>query len=206
MPASAIMAPMPATTGGRLRAAGLAAAVAAWALSLGGCTDDSEEPKPPDGQPGTVALELSLGAGSHRLSTEARDDLQNDVGAVLSTYVVDAFLGDYPRDDFVTALDTFTSGVARDAATDIEEITGAGFKNADTVVATRLRASIATFAPDDEAVGVSAHVDFAFEVTENDAAREVTMRGRLMLMPVDGQWKIFGYDVETDDPGSGGTS
>ena len=41
---------------------------------------------------------------------------QNDVGAVLTTYVVEGFLGDYPRDDFVGALDSFTSGVADDAA------------------------------------------------------------------------------------------
>ena len=69
------------------------------------------------------------------------------MGAVLSTYVVEAFLGDYPRDDFVDVLDLFTSGGASDAAEDIENITGAGFKNADEVVATRLEASISTFAP-----------------------------------------------------------
>jgi hypothetical protein len=200
------MAPMRATTGGRLRAVGLAAAVVVWALPLGACTGDSGEPKPPEGHPESVALELSLGPGADGLATDARDDLQNDVGAALSTYVVEAFLGDYPRDDFVTALDTFTSGVTRDAATDIEQITGAGFKNADDVVATRLLANISTFAPGQEAVGVTAHVDFAFDVREHDTTREVTLRGRLMLMPVDGQWKIFGYDVQTDDPAAGGVS
>jgi hypothetical protein len=196
------MAPMRA----RLRSLGLAAVALACAVSLGACTGDSEEPPEPSEDPQSVALELSLGPGADDLSAEARDDLQNDVGATLSTYVVEAFLGDYPRDDFVTALDTFTSGVARDAATDIEKITGAGFKGADEVAATRLRASISTFAPGKQAVGVSAHVDFAFDVTENDTTREVTLSGRLMLMPVDGQWKIFGYDVKTDDPGPEGLS
>ena len=194
---------MPATTGAR-RA--LAAAVVACVVALGACTDDSDDPSPPSDGPESVALELSLGPGADGLTTEARDDLQTDVGAVLTTYVVEAFLGDYPRDDFVEALDSFTSGVASKAARDIEEITGAGFKNADEVAATRLLASISTFAPGPEAVGVSAHVDFAFDVTESESTREVTLRGRLMLMPVDGEWKIFGFQVDTDDPASGAVS
>jgi hypothetical protein len=151
-------------------------------------------------------MELSLGPGSEDLSAAARDDLQNGVGAALSTYVVEGFLGDYPRDDFVGALDTFTSGVASKAATDIEEITGAGFKTADEVVATRLRASISTFAPEREAVGVSARVDFVFDVTQEDTTRQVSVSGQLMLMPVEGDWKIFGYRLSTDDPASGGSA
>ena len=197
------MARAPGTTGGR-RA--LAVAVAACLVPLGACTDDSDEPSPPSAGPESVALELSLGPGADGLSTEARDDLQNDVGAVLTTYVVEGFLGDYPRDDFVGVLDSFTSGGARKAATDIDKVTGAGLKNADEVEATRLEASISTFAPDQEAVGVSAHVDFAFDVTEGESTREVTLRGRLMLMPVDGEWKIFGFQLVTDDPASGAVS
>ena len=53
---------------------------------------------------------------------------------------------------------------------------------------------------------MSAKVDFAFDVTEDDSTREVTVRGRLMLTPVDGQWKIFGFDLKTDDPASGAVS
>ena len=79
-------------------------------------------------------------------------------------------------------------------------------RDSEEVVATRLQASIATFAPGPEPVGVSAHVDFAFDVTEGGSTREVTMRGRLMLMPVDGEWKIFGFQVNTDDPASGAVS
>ena len=197
------MAPMRA----RLRRFGLAAAVVVWVALLGACTDDdSPQPPPPTGEADSVALEISLGPGAEGLSTDARDDLQNDVSAVLSTYVVEGFLGDYPRDDFVDVLDTFTSGGARKAAQDIEKITGAGFKTAEEVVATRLQASISSFAPDREAEGVSAKVDFAFGVTEDDSTREVTVRGRLMLTPVDGQWKIFGFDLKTDDPASGAVS
>ncbi len=197
------MAPTPGTTGARRV---LAAAVVACLVPLAACTDDSDDPPPPSDGPESVALELSLGPGADDLTTEARDDLQNDVGAVLTTYVVEGFLGDYPRDDFVEVLDAFTSGGARDAALDIEKITGAGFETVDEVVATRLQASISTFAPDRNPEGVSAHVDFAFGVTEDGSTREVTVTGRLMLTPVDGQWKIFGFDLKTDDPASGAVS
>ena len=96
-------------------------------MALAACTDDSDDP-PPSDAPESVALELSIGPGADGLTTEVRDDLQNDVGAVLTTYVVEGFLGDYPRDDFVSALDIFTSGVADDAAEDLDLISGAGFE------------------------------------------------------------------------------
>jgi hypothetical protein len=192
---------MPAST--RPRRA-LVVAVVGCLVPVGACTGDTDDPAPPGGDgPKSVALQLSIGPGADDLDSGTRDELQNDVGRVLSTYVVDAFLGDYPRDDFVKALDAFTSGVTQKAATDLEEITGAGFKDADTVVATRLAASIAAFAPGRDALGASAHVDLAFDVTQDGSTREVTVQGRLMLTPVDGQWKIFGYQLRTDDPGAG---
>ena len=195
------MAPMPASTGARRVLA--AAAVMACLVPVGACTGDSDDPSPPDGGPKSVALQLSLGPGADDLGTAARDELQNAVGKLLSTYVVDAFLGDYPRSDFVKTLDLFTIGVTQKAATQIEEITGAGFKSADSVVASRLQASISTFAPGRSAVGASAHVDFVFDVTQDGATRQVTVQGRLMLAPVEGQWKFFGFALRTDDPGAG---
>jgi hypothetical protein len=195
------MAPMRA----RPRSLGLAAVALAWVLPLGACTGDSEEPPEPDGDPQSVALELSLGPGADALSAEARDDLQNDVGAVLSTYVVDGFLGEYPRDDFVGALETFTSGVADRAAEDLDLITGAGFEgDPEKVVATQLSASISTFAPGGKAVGVTARVDFAFDVTEGGTTHEEARHGRLMLTSENGTWQIFGYSLAPGRRAEGG--
>jgi hypothetical protein len=178
----------------------------AWVVPLGACTGDSKEPPKPDDGPDSVALELSLGPGAEGLSTEARDALQNDVGAVLSTYVVEGFLGDYPRDDFVSVLDSFTTDLQPEAARDLEQITGASFADATDVLATRLVARISTFAPGRAAVGVSASVDFAFDVTEDDTTREETLRGRLMLVQEGGDWKIFGYRVHPVVPSTEATS
>lgn len=186
------------TTAKRGRTTGHALAVLLMVVALGACTGDDDEP-PPDKHTDDVALDLSMGPGASELSSEARDQLQNDVAAVLSTYVVDAFLGDYPRDDFVSALGTFTSGVADEAATDLDLLTGAGFgSGAEAVSATKLSATISTFAPDQEVVGVSATVDFAFDVTADGKTSGFTRRGRLMLMPVDGEWKIFGYKMKPE--------
>ncbi len=187
------MAPTPGTTGAR-RA--LAAALVASLVPLGACTDDSDDPLPPSDGRESVALELSLGPGSDGLTTEARDDLQNDVGAVLTAYVVEGFLGDYPREDFVSVLDSFTAGEAPRAAQKLDQITGTSFADADQVVATRLQARISTFAPGKEALGVSAAVEFAFDVTEGGETREETLRGRLMLTPENGEWRIFGFRVD----------
>ena len=169
-------------------------------LGLVACTDDNQEP-PPDQNTDHIALELSLGPTAGELSTESRDVLQNDVAGALSSYVVDAFLGDYPRQDFVAALDSFTDGVASQAAQDIDVVTGAGFgDHVDDVAATKLSATIASFAPDNKALGVTAVVDFAFDVDADGTTTEYTRRGRLMLMPVGDTWKIFGYDLS---PGGG---
>ena len=141
-------------------------------------------PPPSDG-PESVALELSLGPGADGLTTEARDDLQNDVGAVLTTYVVEGFLGDYPRDDFVGVAGlvhqwrrqrgrrrTSSRSPARDSRTPRRSWRPGS------------RPASPPSRPVGKAVGVSATVDFAFDVTEGGSTtEEVTLRGRLMLMP-----------------------
>lgn len=180
----------------RLRRAGGLVAAAALAPSATACTDDPPAPEP-DRQ--SVALELTLGPGVSGMSPTARDQFQTAVGDTLSAYVVGAFLGDYPRDDFVVALDSFTSGQARAAAEDLDLVTGSRFATADDVIATQLDARLSTFAPDDQASGVSAAVSFEFEVSADDGTtRDVRLVGRLMLTPEDDEWKIFGYDVELE--------
>jgi hypothetical protein len=177
------------------RAALIAAATAVLPLATA-CTDDPPAPEP-DRE--SVALELSLGPGASGLSPTERDRLQTAVGDTLSAYVVGAFLGDYPRDDFVVALDSFTSGAARMAAEDLDVVTGDGFGAADDVVATRLDARLSTFAPDDTAAGVTAAVHFEFDVVASDGSIErERLVGRLMLTPEGDEWKIFGYDVDPE--------
>lgn len=185
----------------RLRGAMGPIAAAMALLTASACTDD---PAAPDPERESVALELSLGPGATGMTPAARDHLQTAVGDTLSAYVVGAFLGDYPRDDFVVALDAFTSGEARRAARDLDLVTGSRFGTSDAVVATQLDARLSTFAPDETASGVSAAVHFEFEVVADDGSIGlVRLVGRLMLTPEDDEWKIFGYDVELEGPTGG---
>ena len=198
-----MMADMVATTSGSTspRPAARSAVLvlpAVVCLSLLGCTGDSEgDPAP---SPAPAPLEISLEEAADELSPQARDDLQTEVGDALSAYVVDAFLGDYPRDDFVEkALDSFSTSVAAKAATDLDVITGAGFGEVDEVSAKKLLAHISPMVRGDRTDGASVRVAFDFETVRDGEPSEQQLTGRLMLTPEGDAWKIFGYRLQLDD-------
>ena len=194
-----VSASAPDRSGGSTVGAGLRAFAAAVLLAgaLTACNDDS----PPDSRPGDgAALEVKLVSGTDDLDAQERSEVQNSVTDVLSKYVVEGFLGDYPREDFVQSFDSFTSGAARGAAGDIDLLTGARFAESEGVRATKLLAKISCLTDDDDVLGATAHVDFAFEVTDGKGAPQaVSLRGRFMLEEDDGDWSVFGYDVVRDD-------
>jgi hypothetical protein len=184
---------------GWLHSAPVIACVLASALlpSVAGCTDDPEKN---DGEPDPVALEIELVQGGSGLTSQERDQLQADIGDVISEYIVNAFLGDYPRDDFVRSLESFTSGAAEKAARDLALLTGSGFGSAEAVEARSLVARITAFAPEGEALGATARVAFEFGASDDEGEEQgFTLVGRLMLAPDGDSWKIFGYDVRRND-------
>lgn len=169
---------------------------------LTGCTDDRDDP--PAGQE-EAPLEIELVTGTAGLSRRQRDDVQQQVGDALSTYVVGAFLGDYPRDDFVSALPAFTSRAAEYAADDLELLTARRYSEAEDVTAQSLVARVDVFTAAREASGASARVRFRFEARgAGGASVPFTLNGRFSLVPVQDQWRIFGYDVSRRDPQQGG--
>ena len=175
------------------------ACVLALLLTSTACTD--ETPPPPQGpnRP-EVALELTLAGGAAGLTSKARDDLLNGLSETLTQYLRDGFLGDYPRDDFVRVLDSFTTAEAPRAAADLEVLTASGLRGVTALTPQRLDASVTTFAPGRTASGVSARIDFRFEATgAKGEVRGVTLAGRLLLTPEQGTWKIFGYRVRNND-------
>jgi hypothetical protein len=177
------------------------------ALLLTGCPGSTEQP----GEPGETgesandqaALQIELAEGDVDLGREARNEVQREVGDVLSTYVVAAFLGDYPRDDFVDSLSVFTSGAAPDAARDLDLLTAQRYRDAEGVTAEQLLARLSVFAADDEAAGASADVRFRFAVDEGDRSRTFRMVGRVSLVSEGDDWRIFAYDVSRQDPPGG---
>ena len=166
---------------------------------LTGCTGDGSGGTDDGG--GSAALEVRVVSCAGRLGEDARAEIESGIGDTLSTYVVRAFLGDYPREDFVRSFASFTSGAAKSAAEDIDLLTASRFKDAEGVVATRLRARISCLVDHGEVVGASARVAFDFEAREPDAQRPkpFSLRGRMMMTPGSDTWSVFGYDVTRDD-------
>ena len=118
---SAIMGPM-VVDQGRVRVV-LVALVVALAPALAACSDPEPDQPPPAEE--SVALRVETVRGAGKLPEQDRTEIETAVGDVLSQYVVGAFLGDFPREEFVASFESFTSGVAGSAAEDIDLLTAA---------------------------------------------------------------------------------
>jgi hypothetical protein len=126
--------------------------------------------------------------------------MESEVGDVLSEYVVRAFLGDYPREDFVRAFDSFTSGAARYAAGDIDVLTASSLEEVTAVTATALEARLSSIAADTDVIGATAHVEFRFEATDDAGeTHPLSLTGRFMLQHDQDTWSVFGYDVSREN-------
>ncbi|WP_310530249.1 hypothetical protein, partial [Nocardioides sp.] len=191
------MAPGPrsATRGGMV--AVMVLVLAALAV-VAACTGGGSQPEPPPSQP--VALSVETVSGAEGIDEPTRTAMETAIGDVLSTYVAEAFLGDFPRREFVPAFEAFTSGAARHAAQDIDRLTASRVQEATAMRATRLDARLSFLVNDRRALGATAVVHFAFEATMEDGATQpVTLQGRFMLEGDAGEWLVFGYDVALDD-------
>lgn len=174
-------------------------AVVVMAL-VSGCSTGSppDSDPPPDAE--SAALRVETVSGADRLDETTRAELEGAVGDVLSTYVVAAFLDDFPRQDFVRSFESFTSGVARTAVRDIDQLTAVRVQDATAVRATDLEARLSFLTQGRTVHGGTATVHFAFEATmEDGTTRPLVLDGRFMLDVEEDTWSIFGYDVALDD-------
>ena len=176
----------------------LVALVVAVAPALVACSEPApEEPPSPEG---SVAMRVQTVRGAGKVPEQDRTAVETAVGDVLSQYVVGAFLGAFPREEFVGSFESFTSGVAGSAAEDIDLLTAASVQDAESVRATKLDARLSFLVSDGDVVGATAAVDFGFEATMDEGeTRDLSLVGRFMLQEKNGTWTIFGYDVTHDD-------
>lgn len=195
MPPSAIMGRMAPVRRSTTR--GVAVVVLAALALVAACTDGTTPQEPPSQ---SVALSVETVSGAEDIDESARTAMETAIGDVLSGYVAQAFLGDFPRREFVPAFESFTSGAAQQAAQDIDMLTASPVQDATAVRATRLDARLSFLVLDGQEVGATAAVQFAFEATMEDGATQpVTLQGRFMLGEDAGEWSVFGYDVALDD-------
>lgn len=174
--------------------------VAATALAAG-CSENSPPDDEQDPSAESAALRVQTVTGAERLDEQTRSEVEGAVGDVLSDYVVAAFLGDFPRQEFVQAFEPFTSVAARKATRHIDLLTAATARDATAVRATALDSDLSFLTQAGEVLGGTAAVHFAFEATmEDGTTRPLVLDGRFMLeADDDGTWSIFGYDVTFDD-------
>lgn len=190
----------PRPPAGRALRAGVAGAVLAATALVAACSTGNppDDDRTPEAE--SAALRVQTVSGAERLDEQTRTELEGAVGDVLSDYVVEAFLGDFPRQEFVQSFGSFTSEAARNAARDIDDLTAATASDATAVRATRLDARLSFLTRAGSVYAGTAAVDFAFEATmEDGSTRQLVLDGRIMLDAVDGTWRIFGYDVAFDD-------
>lgn len=182
--------------GHRRDLAALAATVTV--LAAAGCSGGPpDEPDPTQAQP--VALRVETVTGADRLDEDTRTEVEGAVGEVLSAYVVQAFLGDFPREEFVRSFESFTSEAARDAAGDIDRLTAAGVPDATAMRATELDAGLSFLTTGRTVHGATAKVHFTFEATTEDGSTQpLTLDGRFLLVAEPDGWSVFGYDVRFD--------
>ena len=168
-------------------------------VGFAACSGDESSPPGPD-EPADVALQVvSVKTGG--IDEETRTRLESEVGDVLASYVVEGFLGDHPRKDFVRALSDFSTGLADDGGRDLTTLTLAETPAIAAVRATRLKANLAFFNPGGDVVGASAFVDLDFDLTfEDGTTRQVTRTGRFSLGRSDGVWQVTGYKICCSDP------
>ena len=164
---------------------------------LSSCSGD--EPPEPSAPSGQMALSVQTVRGAGSLDEKAQADAETEVGDVLSHYVVEGFLGDYPREKFVGAFDAFTGRAAVSAARDIDLLTASRYREASSVGSTRLDARLSFLVNGQDVVGASAAVRLEFEAEQDGEVTPFTLTGRLLLQEDQGTWSIFGYDVARDD-------
>lgn len=176
--------------------AAAAVAVVVWLAAACSTGAPPRDPETPD----AAALRVRTVTGAERLDERTRADVEGAVGDVLSAYVVKAFLGEYPREDFVRSFESFTGAAARDAAGDLDLLTAAAVPDATAVLATDLDARLSFLTQGRTVHGGTATVHFAFEATREDGTTQpITLDGRFMMEAEEGTWSVFGYDVSFDD-------
>jgi hypothetical protein len=185
-----------ARTGSGARGA-LASLALLVCLAVTACTTDQPaEPPPSTSAPAALRVRTVHIAGE--LDPAAQAEAESAVADVLSSYVVRAFLGDYPREDFVNAFGSFTGNLARDGVRDLDVLTANRLGSAEAVRATRLDADLSFVVNGSDTVGATAAVRFEFEATVDGEKQPFDLRGRLMLMNEDDTWSVYGYDVFND--------
>lgn len=184
---------------------GLALIFSSTALS--GCSPDAATPSrsagatarhvglmAPGARPSEVDTSAEIGRIVGRLPGSRRKAVRQEVTAVIDRWWEAAYLsGARSKADLARAFPGFTPG-ARQRATFDRSLMSSVDLGADTVTALMRKVRLDLLAVDQRVRSVTARFDFRVRTT-GERTRRLQVRGRLFLTRVDGDWRVFGYDV-----------
>lgn len=195
------------TTRNRATGAGLLVPVLALVLALAGCSGDDEDPA--DGGAGSgesvtaeIATDAELGSVKGRLSDAAAADVLAAVTEVVDGWFDAAYGGDYPRSDFDAAFGDFTSDAKALALKQSAILSNADLgADLDGVEMDQRLIRVDVLAPKGKVAGATVRFRLGIAMS-GGVDRTDQIAGRLMLTPVKGDWKVFGFDVRRGEGGA----
>ncbi len=174
--------------------------------SLGCSAEGKQQPdatvsaSPSASAPAPAAAQVRVGKVRGFLTAAQQQKAVSDVGAVVDSWIEDAWVaGEWPR-AVGDVWGAFTPGAAEQARAEPELTSAAHYaERVDSVRPTRRDVSVDLFARQGVTHGATARVTVNLSVTPIDPAagekQRIALRGRLFLTPEDGGWKIFGYTL-----------
>ena len=174
-------------------------------LALTGCSgfgarkpasdDGSSSPSSASSPP--LATHTTMGVISGRLDNAARERIKAKVAAVVDDWIDAAYVGgDWPRSDFGKAFPHFSTRAARDAEQDAGLMSNQRLgERLENVEATKRRLRIDVLAVRGRAAGVTARFVLGMHLA-GQVNRSERVAGSLFLTWRDGDWQVFGYDVQ----------
>ena len=196
---------MPRSNRPALRRAAVVAVATTTLLALTGCsgigagkptTDGGSSSASPTGPP-PLATHTTMGVISGKLDKDARARIKTKVAAVVDDWFDAAYVGgEWPRSDFGDAYPHFSTRAARDAEHDAGLMSNQRLgERIESVEATKRRLRIDVLAVKRRAVGVTARFVLGMHLA-GQVTRSERVAGSLFLTWRDGDWQVFGYDVQ----------
>jgi hypothetical protein len=178
-----------------------AAAVTLGVALLAGCTSDDADSEGArgdgevSGAADDVATVTTISNLAGKLGETERRRLKSEVAAVVDGFLDEAYLGEFPREDFTPAYREFTSGARTSARDDADLLSNQPLSGSiEAATALERRVTLEVFAPGRKPRGVLAKFVLDYE-TAGELEQTERIKGNLSLVRRGERWLVFGYDV-----------
>ncbi len=185
------------------RAAVCVSVIATLALLTSACSGDDKESADPsdpsvsaskEAEP-EVVTESAVGEIVGRLPADQQQVVQDEVSAVVDDFTNWAYLsGEYPRTEWEFPVPGFSPRASRRVERDLSFATNADIgASIDSVTPISRSVTVDVLAPRGKPAGATARYEVVFNTTGDAGESEVTVKGRLVLVPEASGWQVVGH-------------